>query len=156
MLPNVDIGKFRSGSPEQRAAIAAEVGRNCETTGFLYAANHGIPDATIEAARQAARMFFARPSAEKAALHRPQGRYRGYIPLSHFSSDDQGRPLVLYEAFLQGLELDPDAGETAATGGVLSANLWPDNGEDFRSAGLAYWNAVTDLANDLLKAFALR
>ena len=62
-VPVIDI----SGD---RARVASAVGRAVEEIGFLVIAGHGVPAATLDAMRRAARALFARPEAEKAALAR--------------------------------------------------------------------------------------
>lgn len=74
--------------------------------------------------------------------------------MSHFSSDESGQPLVLYEAFLQGLDVVPTEPVISRTNGVLSANIWPET-VAFQHAAKAYWGAVIALSTDLLEAFAL-
>lgn len=157
MLPIIDVEHFRTGDAQTRQEIADVIASSCETIGFLYVINHGVAPETIDAVKHATRRFFARPADEKRQLERPRGRYRGYIPLSSFSEDADGRPLVLYESFLQGLPLDPDDGRIAQTDGLLCPNIWPEGTEhrDLQAAAEDYWTAVDSLSQDLLRAFAL-
>ncbi|MCP5082752.1 MAG: isopenicillin N synthase family oxygenase [Alphaproteobacteria bacterium] len=156
MLPIIDLQKFRSGDPETRRAIASTISDGCQSIGFIYMVNHGIPNTTIDAAKSAMRQFFALSDAEKRKIERPSGRYRGYIPMSHFSEDSQGQVLVLYESFLQGMPIEDDDPRIAATDGLLAPNVWPQGaGAVVRQAAQDYWTAVDAVSNDLLRAFAL-
>ncbi len=157
MLPIIDLQKFRRGDAETRRAIAETISAGCQSIGFIYVVNHGVPTATIEAARSALRQFFALSDAEKRKIERPQGRYRGYIPLSHFSEDGQGQALVLYESFLQGMPIECDDTRIEQTDGLLAPNLWPDGqgAAALRQAAEDYWIAVDAVSGELLEAFAL-
>ena len=157
MLPIIDVERFRTGGAHTRRAIADAISEGCQSIGFLYVINHGVPTATIEATRAEMRRFFALPDEEKRKVERPAGRYRGYIPLSHFSEDNRGQALVLYESFLQGMPLDEDDDRIAQTRGLLAPNLWPQGAgaEAFRETAQSYWTAVDAVSLELLKAFAL-
>jgi len=121
----------------------------------MYVCNHGVPSEVTRGALAAARAFFALPEAEKLAVKRPLGRYRGFIPTMGFSEDEGGRPTVLYEAFVLGIEIDPDDAEIGTSRGMLWPNLWPVRPAGFQPALAAYWNAITSLSDRLLAAFAL-
>lgn len=157
MLPIIDVQRFRDGDAQTRQDIADVIARSCEAIGFLYAVNHAVSPVTIEATKTALRRFFANPPEEKRKVERPRGRYRGYIPLSSFSEDGEGRPLVLYESFLQGLPISAGDARIKETAGLLWPNLWPEGAgqEAFRQAAQSYWTAVDALSRDLLQAFSL-
>ncbi|MDX1575028.1 MAG: 2-oxoglutarate and iron-dependent oxygenase domain-containing protein [Kiloniellales bacterium] len=157
MLPIIDFSGFRTGEAERRRAVADEIGRALETIGFFYVRGHGIAEATLAAARTAAETYFRRPAAEKLVHERAPGRYRGYIPPIPFTSANavEGRPPILYEAFIVGPEVAPDDPAVASTAGLLWPTPWPAEPIDFRAAVTAYWQAADGLAMDLLRAFAL-
>ena len=157
MLPIIDFSGFRSGDPARRRRVAAEIGRALEAIGFFYVRGHGIAEATMDAARSAVEAFFRRPAADKRAHERAPGRYRGYIPPIPFTDANavEGRPPILYEAFIVGHEVAPDDPAVAATGGLLWPTPWPAEPAGFRAAVAAYWEAADGLAMDLLRAFAL-
>jgi isopenicillin N synthase-like dioxygenase len=157
MLPKIDVAQFRNGTDDERRTIAETIASHCETIGFLYAVNHGIAPETIAAVQTATRQFFALPAAQKRIVERPRGRYRGYIPVSHFAEDAEGQPLVLYEAFLQGMPLEAGDERITGTQGLLAPNIWPDETAvpGFRKAAEDYWNAVDRLSLDLLEAFSM-
>ena len=157
MLPIIDFSGFRSMDPASRQAVAAEIGRTLEAIGFFYVRGHGIPGATLASARAAVEDYFRRPEAEKRAQERPAGRYRGYIPPIPFTSANavEGRPPILYEAFIVGPEVAPDDPAIAASGGLVWPTPWPGEPAGFRAAVAAYWQAADALAMDLLRALAL-
>lgn len=155
MLPIIDIANFRTGTPEARAETAEAIAKGCAEIGFLYAVNHGVDAGIIEKIRSEVQAFFARPVAEKTRITRQQGTWRGYIPMSTFSEGADGTPLVLYEAFLQGMPMDPGDPRVAATNGMLSPNAWPEDSSALRAAADAYWQDLDLLRQDLLRAFSL-
>ena len=44
-IPLIDFQPFLAGSRNDRLAVAQQVRDACETIGFLYLRNHGVPDA---------------------------------------------------------------------------------------------------------------
>ena len=155
MLPIIDFADFAGGDAATRRAIAQEIGTACESVGFLYLRNHGVEQATIDTALAAMRAFFARPEADKLTLARPPGRYRGYIPVIPFANNSNGRPPVLYEAFITGDPVAPDDPSIAASQGLRWPTPWPSEPAGFEAAITGYWLAMTRLAEDLLRAFAI-
>lgn len=154
MLPVFHLEVFRNGDEAARRAFAEELGTACETVGFFYLHEHGVPPQVIDTARAVARDFFALPEADKRAVARQAGHYRGFIPAMTFAPNPGGRPPVRYEAFIQGLEIGPDDPIVAASDGVIVPNRWPAHPAGFRAALLAYWEATTKLSEGLLRAFA--
>ncbi len=155
MLPIIDFADFRNGAPDQRQRTAREIGAAFEQIGFVYIRDHGVAPATIEAAQNAARGFFALPEEEKRRFARQTGRYRGYIPFMTFSENAGGRPPVRYEAFLLGSDIAPDDPAIAASRGTIVPNIWPARPDGFRAALGAYWSALTELSDELLRCLAL-
>lgn len=105
-IPIIDLSPFWSPTADADAATdttAAEPGvtaaaaelrrrrqeeaadairRACTDVGFFYVVNHGVPQATIDAAFGAARDFFALAEADKRALDSGRSYLRrGYTPV---------------------------------------------------------------------------
>lgn len=157
MLPIIDFTDFRSDDTARRLTVAREIGRALDHIGFFYVRGHAIAEATMQAARTAVEDFFGRPEADKRTHQRQPGRYRGYIPPIPFATLNavEGRPPILYEAFIVGADVELENAAVAATAGMLSPTPWPSDPASFRAAVTTYWDAVDGLAMDLLKAFAL-
>ena len=47
-IPVIDIGALVGDDPAAKAATVAEIGRACETVGFFYIKNHGVPQSLID------------------------------------------------------------------------------------------------------------
>lgn len=154
-LPVIDIAALWSDDRAAQGTTARAIAAACETVGFFYVRGHGVPRNVVERAIAAARGYFARPESEKLACVRPLGRYRGFIPTMGFSEDRQGKPTVLYEAFIVGDDVAEDDPRIAGGGGLLWPNVWPDGQPGFRPAITAYRDAARAVAHALVGAFAL-
>lgn len=154
MLPIVDIKPFLEGGAEDRLTVAREIASACAEVGFLYIKNHGVPTDVIENAKSAQRAFFARPLEEKKTYGRRPGRYRGYIAPMAFT-ETEGKPPTLYESFVVGDDIAADDPVQNETEGVLSPTPWPEDTGDFTPAIRAYWTAVSELADHLMRAYAM-
>jgi isopenicillin N synthase-like dioxygenase len=155
MLPIIDLTPLLSGDGRDGSGVTDEIAMACEKTGFFYARNHGVSQATIDAAFAASRQFFALPLPTKKTFCRERGRYRGYIVPSPFSEDQTSGKAFLYEAFIVGAEVHPEDPQIIASEGLYSPNIWPTHPRGFKSAVSAYWDAVTALSYHLLRAFSL-
>ena len=154
MLPIFDLKYYASVTSAEKQAIAHDIGRACETMGFFYVKNHGLSSLQVSHTLDAAKAFFARSIDDKCSYRRPEGRYRGYIPISEFTPATSTRPAVLYEAFLIGDEVNADDPAIAATNGLLMPNMWPDEPADFATTLQTYQDGVRNIANTLLDAFS--
>ena len=61
LIPTIDLGRWRSGDPQTRAAAAREVDAALSTAGFLLVTGHGVTRETREEVRATARRFFDLP-----------------------------------------------------------------------------------------------
>lgn len=155
MLPIIGFGGFSSGDAAQRQEITAEICAACENKGFLYLKNHGVSQGVIDAAFSAVETYFAQLEAALPRQSREPGHCRGYIPTTAFSTDEHGGPPVFFEAFVVGADVASGDPSIARSNGICWPTPWPDQPAEFRPALTAYWDAVTDLAEDLARAFAL-
>lgn len=85
VLPEVDVGPLLDPGDAGAAAdhVAAEIDRACREVGFFYVVGHDVDPAPLDRLDRAARAFFARPDAEKAAvaMARAGRAWRGWFPL---------------------------------------------------------------------------
>ena len=117
-IPVIDLGPFRLGGAEDRARVAAEIGRACETVGFLYVVDHGIPQDLIDAAFEQNRRFFAQPMAERMKTAATLEHWRGYVPSK--LEGEGGAVGGAIETFRLMLDLPPD--DAGRRGGKASAH----------------------------------
>jgi len=153
-IPVVDFSGFLSGTADQRRAVAKQIGTACESVGFLYLSNHGVPADALERIFAAAKAFFGLPQDRLMAIEATRLHYRGYLPLSVRTYAATGLPDV-FEAFKMQLDLPLDDPDVLAGKPLHQVNKWPDGMPEWRSEVLSYWARMESLSHDLLRAFAL-
>jgi isopenicillin N synthase-like dioxygenase len=142
-IPIVDFAGFSSPDPAVRAATAASIRHAFENVGFLYIANHGVPQAVLDRVRAEAEIFFARPLEEKQPLRwEGPGISTGYIGIAG-QVHDQTRPYDLMEAYNAAHEL---------SGRQM---FWPAGRPEFRAAVMAYHDVARQAAERVLQAVAV-
>eukprot|EP00931_Biecheleriopsis_adriatica_P106983 TRINITY_DN81323_c0_g1_i1.p1 TRINITY_DN81323_c0_g1~~TRINITY_DN81323_c0_g1_i1.p1 ORF type:complete len:356 (+),score=90.30 TRINITY_DN81323_c0_g1_i1:39-1106(+) len=160
IVPIIDISALSSNDAAARAAVAKDIGKACEEIGFFIVKNHGIPKDVIETAWTETLSFFDCPLEEKQKLvSEDEAKYPyGYSVLGGEllsrgkevdtgSNDDKpAKAGDLKELFQIGPK-DPTSG--------MPARRLPANPSGFAPAWEAYYEHATELANRLLKAFAL-
>lgn len=149
LIPVIDIGPLRDGSDPQSVADALH--RASRDVGFIYVAGHGVDEARLGAARDAALAFFRAPEADKASA-RISPKHRGWLAQGGAKMDDDARP-DLKESFIWGFE-DAD-GRTPEDHPLRGANVWPEAFPAFRAAAQDWFGAAHDVAHHLMRGFAL-
>src|SRR5262245_35451547 len=87
-VPVIDLGPLRGSDAAAKQRTAQAIGRACEDVGFIYIANHGVPDALVAKTFAEAHRFFALPLAEKMKIPlKGSPNYRGYFPLKEEKTD---------------------------------------------------------------------
>jgi isopenicillin N synthase-like dioxygenase len=155
-VPLIDFAPFLRGDAAGKLAVAAKVRDACETIGFLYLRNHGVPESKITGTLAAARHFFGLPNGVRLdpdILTTPT-RTRGYMTLGSRHYAGTGAP-DLMEAFKVQQELPPDDPDIVAGGRGQEVNRWPVGEAAFRATVLDYFDEMTRLSHALLRAFAL-
>jgi isopenicillin N synthase-like dioxygenase len=136
-----------------------EIHKACRETGFFYVANHGVPQALIDAQFECARRFFALPSEQKLALHMKQSASTaGYEPIGGQTLDSQDAaapkaPPDLKESFYIAMELPPEHPWAQKRIRGFGHNQWPEL-PGFKEQMLAYQAAVRGLGNRVLAMIA--
>jgi isopenicillin N synthase-like dioxygenase len=160
-VPVIALGRWFAGSPDDRAALAHSLDRACREIGFLVITEHGVDAALVARLDRVARAFFAQPLASKRALDRPRDdAVRGYSALGEEGlsySLEQAAPGDLKESFSIGpLDVpDDDYHRGPSAGAHFEPNIWPQGIADFEPACRAYFEAMSVLARELMRIFAL-
>src|SRR3954451_7581443 len=78
-VPTIDISPFLANDAAGKRAVAEQLARTCEQTGFLIIAGHGFPQALLARAQRELFAFFDLPVEAKNRWH-PTGpsKQRGY------------------------------------------------------------------------------
>jgi isopenicillin N synthase-like dioxygenase len=156
-IPVLGLGPYLAGERGALAALAREVARTCEDTGFLVVADHGIAPALVDAAFGQAARFFAEPEDRKLALK--IGRYNiGYLPFGgqtvrHSPVNQNTRP-NFSESFYITRDRAPDHPDIVNDKPLIGLNRWPPAMPEFRAAMVAYYAAMEAMTRRLVPAFA--
>ena len=151
-VPEIDIGPLIRGHDDP--GVAAAIDRACREVGFFCVVGHGVDPGLRGRLDRAARAFFARPEADKAAIAMARaGRaWRGWFPLGgELTAGVPDRKEGLYF----GQELGPDHPRVRAGTPLHGPNLFPAEPADLRPAVLAYLDALTHLGQVVLQGIAL-
>jgi isopenicillin N synthase-like dioxygenase len=160
-IPTIDVSPLRSGSAADRRDVARQIDAACTEIGFFMVAGHGVAQDLIETTRQRAIDFFALPVEEKMKVQRPPAKIsRGYNWLGDRSvaySMGQVAPPDIQEAFAFGPDRAADLAvrvdQTSAQ--MYAPNIWPVRPRDFQKTMLSYYDAMSALASDVLRAMAM-
>ncbi len=158
-FPIVSLRKFETAGADGKKVLALEIDAICRTTGFLAIADHGVPQATIDAVWNAAKDFFDEPVEVKQAARAPYPGYPyGYLgPDSEALAASRGvaTPPDLKESFNGGpLVVPPGMTDAEALSFCYAPTIWPQAPEGFRPAWQAYYIAMEDLAARIMRLFA--
>jgi isopenicillin N synthase-like dioxygenase len=140
--------------------VPGEIHKACRETGFFYVANHGVPQALIDAQFEFARRFFALPAERKLALHmKNSASTAGYEPIGGQILDSQDAasekaPPDLKESFYLAMELPDEHPWARKKIRGFGHNQWPDL-PGFKQQMLAYQAAVRALGDRVLAMIAL-
>ena len=148
-VPVVDLAPLFEGDI---APVAAAIHEAATSIGFFYVSNHGIPQATIDGAFAASRLFFdmAPDIKRTVAIGTDQRGWMGpgMSKLSGAQAADRK------EVFFWGREVaaeDPDLGKP-----MVAPNRWPDDTVPCLREGVApYYDAVRDVGAMLMRAIAV-
>jgi isopenicillin N synthase-like dioxygenase len=171
-IPVIDISALSGDDLAMIAATADEIGRACETVGFFYIKNHGIPQALIDQTYALSRRFHASPTAQKTRVNvRHSQGVLGWNPVTGEDEDEDRELYRLFEprpggdyltkphlnsAYNYMREIAHDDPDYLAGNVMLTPNLWPDWIPGFREQAMDYYDAVTAVGQRLFRAFALR
>lgn len=144
-IPTLDIGRFDS-DPD---AFVQELGDAYRQWGFAGIVNHGVDPTIIHNAMSAAEQFFALPQDTKKQYFLNNGGARGYTPFGIEVAKGASH-VDLKEFWHVGREFQGEPPRPQ-----LLANVWPREQPEFRTALLALYNALDQLAGRILSAMAL-
>ena len=153
-IPVLDVGPYLAGEPGSAAALASEIRRTCEDTGFLVIANHGIPQDLIDRAFAAAADFFAQPKETKLALQVREQNI-GYLPYGGQTMKTSTVAKVNKPNFSESFYITVPDPDPAVQDVSEDLNQWPPGMTDFKATQVEYFQTMRALARQFLPAFAL-
>jgi isopenicillin N synthase-like dioxygenase len=153
-IPIVDFTGFLSGSTAERRRIADEIIAACETIGFFYLTGHGVTETKRQAIFDRAEQFFHLPKEQKEQSTATQEWNRGYIfgGSADRALDANTR---VFEQYRIQREFAPDDPDLKTDNPLFQPNRWPSQIDGFGKDCIAYYDAMSDLASELLQAIAI-
>ena len=131
-VPVIDLTPYRDGTPEGKAAVAAQIGQACRDIGFLVVSGHGIPDALVRRTHAVSEAFFALPHGDKLKADRPApDQVRGYSAVGgeglSFSLDEPTSPDIKESLSIGPVDVPADDPyfTGADAGPHFAPNVWP-------------------------------
>ena len=160
-IPTIDLSPLRNGGERGKREVARAIDAACTEIGFFMVVGHGVPRELIETTRRRAVEFFALPADEKMKVARPPAKIsRGYNWVGDRSlsySLGQAAPPDAQEAFAFGPDRTADLAATVdrASAQMYAPNIWPQQPRDFRDVMNSYYDAMSELAQQVLRAMAM-
>lgn len=141
-IPVLDLGPYFGGEPGALETTAARLRHINETIGFLYIANHGVPQSLIDATFDATARFHAQPDEAKLALKVDAGM-QGYLPMRGSTTRSST------------IAVNTKPNENEAFFLKRDSDRWPDQVPGFQEAARAYYAATEALAQRMLPLYAV-
>ena len=153
VLPVIDVSTLDGTSDRSLRQVARQVENACRDSGFFYVTGHGVPPALLDRLDAASRAFFRLPVESKLEIAMARGgrAWRGYFPVGDELT--AGRP-DRKEGLYFGTELPDDHPRVRAGLPLHGRNLFPDQVPELRPAVLAYLDALTGVAQTVLRGVA--
>jgi isopenicillin N synthase-like dioxygenase len=150
-VPVLDLTPLNEGKSID--ALARELRRACETIGFFYVANHGVPRQVVDDVFNATRRYFELPHAKRMELRIDERFRRGFMPQG--INQHPGYAPDVKESFEYALDLPMDDADVIAGRLLHGPNRWPADLPWLRPAAEAYFSETMALGKRLLRVFAL-
>ena len=154
-VPLIDIEGLHSHDIAQRRAVAQNLRKACENSGFFYIKNHGIEAELIRKVLAETATFFDQPEPKKLQVSKALSRCnRGYEPL-RAQTLEAGAPPDLKESYYLGIELPDDHPSVIAGKFNHGPNQWPADLPNFRAVTTDYFSALCRLGGVMMRGLAL-
>jgi isopenicillin N synthase-like dioxygenase len=161
-VPVIDLTAYREGTPQGKAAVAAQISHACRDIGFLVVSGHGVPEGLVRRTHDVSKAFFELPHAEKMKIERPTpDQARGYSAVGGEGlsySLDEPTPPDIKESLSVG-PIDVVSVDPYFTGANawphFAPNLWPAKPAELKPIWTEYFRALDSLSTDLMRLFAL-
>eukprot|EP00123_Amoebidium_parasiticum_P021061 comp60925_c0_seq1/m.47878 comp60925_c0_seq1/g.47878 ORF comp60925_c0_seq1/g.47878 comp60925_c0_seq1/m.47878 type:complete len:314 (-) comp60925_c0_seq1:562-1503(-) len=145
-IPVIDLGPYRTGTPQEREAVARQWDDAFRKVGFAAVVGHGVSSGVIEGLYDSALSFFKLPLEEKLhyCLNKGYG-HGGYVPVGVEAVGRSRGDTTLPPDVVENMVFNSAGDERDAV---------PEEPPQFRSAVQEYWRAMQDLLQLLLEISA--
>jgi isopenicillin N synthase-like dioxygenase len=150
-VPLLDLAPLNRGGDLQ--GLAKELRRVCETIGFFYVANHGVPKQVVDGVFDATRRYFDLPHEKRMELRIDERFRRGFMPQG--INQHPGYAPDLKESWEYALDLPLEDPDVQAGLPLHGPNRWPADLPWLRTAAEAYFDETMALGKRMLRVFAL-
>ncbi len=150
-LPILDLAPLNAGEPLD--ALARELRGACESIGFFYVRNHGVPKSIVDGVFDATRRYFDLPVDERLKWKIDDRFRRGFMPMG--INQHPGYAPDIKESYEFALDLPMDDPTVVAGLPLHGPNRWPPEYPWLREACEAYFAEALALGKRLLKVFAV-
>ncbi|EZP70733.1 isopenicillin N synthase family dioxygenase [Sphingobium rhizovicinum] len=162
IVPIIDLTKARTGTEEEKQAVAREVGAAARSIGFLVVSGHGVSAEIIERASDTTRRFFDLSLAAKTKYRSPDPEiYRGYFGMEtgNLASTIGQEAKPDHREYYNIGRFDLDAEDPYFTSPtaqrIFHDNIWPDaDVPEFRHGIVDYYHEMEKLAELLMELCA--
>jgi isopenicillin N synthase-like dioxygenase len=158
LIPVIDFGPYFAGEPEALETLAEALRHACEHVGFLYAANHGVPQDAIDRGFAASRRFHALPLEEKLRLSLNENNI-GYMPMNASmqaaSTVHKATKPNQNESFFISHDRGVDHPDVVAEIPLRGRNQWPEGLPGLREDMMGYFHALRGMCDRMLPGFAV-
>jgi isopenicillin N synthase-like dioxygenase len=157
-VPVIDLGPFLTGSASERVGVATQAGAACESIGFFYVRNHGVPPELVQRAFAVARDFFALPVEAKREMAIDRSPcHRGWFAVGGENLDParQREAGDLKEGIKIGQDLPPNHALVKAGIPLHGPNQWPGEPPELVPTMRELFGLLTSLSRELMHLFAL-
>src|SRR3954470_22000061 len=133
-VPVLDLTPLNRG--ESLDGLARELRHACETIGFFYVPNHGVPRPVVDNVFDATRRYFAEPFEDRMKLRIDERFRRGFMPQG--INKHPGYDADVKESFEFAIDLPLTAPPVVAGLPLHGPNRWPAEYPWLRPAAEAY------------------
>lgn len=153
--PVIDVAPLAEGDGAARAAVAWALRDACLSTGFFYAAHHGIDAGRVRSLFVQAKRFFDQSDSvkERASMRNSQWN-RGFDGIGN-QTLDAATGFDRKESYFIGTDYGADHPLVRAGTPYHGPNQWPEGLPGWREQVLDYFAAVEQLARSLMNGIAL-
>ncbi len=151
VIPVVDLRQFTAGSPEERAAFVAKLGKAFHDIGFVGVKNHGIRKELIDDFYKRSKEFFGLPTETKKQYEIPGlAGQRGYT--SFGKEQAKGAKVADLKEFFQ---IGQEVGEEHPLKSSYPDNVSVTEAPEFTALGKELYKSFEAAGSQLLKAIAI-
>ena len=153
-LPLIDLARFRDPTAD-REQFLDELRHAAHDVGFFYVVGHGVPEEITTGILDAARLFFALPSAQRLEIENvgsPQ--FRGYTRVGAEQTAGAADWREQIDIGLEREAVEPKPGDPDWVR-LIGPNQWPAALPELRDVVLAWQDEALRVSREVLRALAV-